>query len=599
MPTAVLNGFADHLRRGLPADPRADGELVREYAATGSEAAFAELVRRFSPLVWGVCRRAVHDRQLAEDSFQATFLVFIRKAGSVRPNAVGGWLHAVAVHTSTRARAMADRRNARTRPLADHDPAVGVAEPTDADAVRALDEEVSRLPESLRAAVVLCELDGLSRKDAATRLGIAEGTLSSRLASARKRLAARLRGRGIALTVALAVASQPADAAPLVASTTSETVSALADGAVRIMFLTKLKLTAAGVLAVLATLGVGGWLLLPAPAKDPPQLTLKAAKPQPKPKEGLIAYTESTAEGEHRVMVVKPDGEEVARITGFEKECWPGFARLSRDGTRLAVGVNLPAKEKPADAPPGVVVSRVQVYDLESPGKPVTTLDGDFNSPLHVWGADNNTLYVTHFVWKKAEKGTEREGIHTVLKFDLATGKSTPVDLPEGHQVNDVSADGNTLLVNRHVNNGKDGWHVESYTADAGTLKLKRVTQASVALYHLSPDGTKAVGMKFLSPKFGSETELVVFDLKEGTETAVKMGDDDTVNLRMAVWSADGKKLLIERTVVDGVKNEKPKVVGNVGYLPKNKPEVTIRELDGSNPKPFPAGKWAGQFDWR
>jgi len=89
----------------------------------------------------------------------------------------------------------------------------------------------------------------------------------------------------------------------------------------------------------------------------------------------------------------------------------------------------------------------------------------------------------------------------------------------------------------------------------------------------------------------------VVVDLRDGTETVVKMGDDDTVSLLMAVWSADGTKLLVERTVVDGVKNDKPS--GNAGYLPKNKPEVTIRDLDGSKPKPFPAGKWAERFDWQ
>jgi hypothetical protein len=105
--------------------------------------------------------------------------------------------------------------------------------------------------------------------------------------------------------------------------------------------------------------------------------------------------------------------------------------------------------------------------------------------------------------------------------------------------------------------------------------------------------------MKFLNPKDSSECELVVFDLMEGTETVVKMGDENTVSLAGAVWSADGSKLLVERRVVDGVKNEKPKREGNVRYLPKNKPEVTVRDPDGSNPKPFSAGRWACMFDWR
>ena len=270
---------------------------------------------------------------------------------------------------------------------------------------------------------------------------------------------------------------------------------------------------------------------------------------------------------------------------------------MSRDGKRVAVFLYLLGKQD--DALPGVA-GKVQVYDLEEPGKPVATLADGLGSPTHIWGADNNTLYITHSVWKKPTKeGDEKTVGFPVLKFDVKTGKSVAVDLPDGHRLNDVSADGKTLLVSHHRKNEKDEWHAEAYTADAGTLKLKRITQASVVLYHLSPDGTKAVGTKFLSPKFGSETELVVFDLKEGTETAVKMGDDDTVHTPKAVWNADGSKLLVERSVVDGVKNEKPKRVGNVAYLPKNKPEVTIRELDGSKPKAFPAGQWAYQFDWR
>ena len=98
---------------------------------------------------------------------------------------------------------------------------------------------------------------------------------------------------------------------------------------------------------------------------------------------------------------------------------------------------------------------------------------------------------------------------------------------------------------------------------------------------------------------FPVEQVPIVFDLKEGTETPVKF-DDDTVHPPMAAWSPDGTKLLVYRRVVDGVKNEKPKVVGNVGFLPKNKQEVTVREPDGSRPKAvldaYTFGPWV---DWR
>lgn len=329
MPTASPNGFVDRLRRGLPADPRTDGELVREYAATGSEAAFGELVRRFAPLVWGVCRRAVPDRQLAEDAFQAVFLVLVRKAGSVRPTAVGGWLHAVAVHTSTRARAMADRRKARVRSLADHDPPTTATAPADPDTIRALDEEISRLPELLRAAVVLCELDGVNRKDAAKRLGIAEGTLSSRLASARKRLAARLRGRGIALAAAFALVSQTADAAPLLTGSPTELASSLADGAVRTMFLAKLKLI--GVLTALVVALIGSGTLVAAPPESPRErYQIKAPVPKDKDKDGVIAIG-IQEDGKNRIDMFTPKGGRwpPSRSTRTRCTTWPSAATAS------------------------------------------------------------------------------------------------------------------------------------------------------------------------------------------------------------------------------------------------------------------------------
>jgi RNA polymerase sigma factor (sigma-70 family) len=592
MSSPTLAGF---LTRIGTADARTDGELVREYAATHTDAAFAELVRRLAPMVWGVCRRVVGHRQHAEDAFQAAFLVLARKAGSVRPPAaVGGWLHAVAVHTSLRVRTLADRRRKRFAPLAADPVSPMPPEPTDPEALRALDEEIAKLPDVQRTAVTLCELDGLSRKEAAKRLGIAEGTLSSRLAAARKTLAARLRGRGIALAAVLALVSRT-DAAPPVASTASETASTLADGVIRAMFLKKLKLP---VLLTLLALAVGAGFALAAPAKDPPQLRLKAAKPQPRPKEGLIAFATSDKDYNPLVLVVKPDGEEVARIEGFQKGDWPSSVRLSHDGKRLALFVAHPSK----DPKPGASIDirgELQVYDLDSPGKPAATIGKDICNATGLWGPDGKTLYVSELVEPKDAKKSEEAYTWKVTKYDVATGKGTPVELPADHSVADVSRDGKTLLVSHLAVTDNDKFHHESYLADADTLKLKRVTQDSVQLYRLSPEGTKVFGMKLVGTTFPVEQVPIVFDLKEGTETAMKL-DDDTVHPPMAAWSPDGTKLLVYRRVVDGVKNEKPKVVGNVGYLPKNKQEVTTRDPDGSNPKAVLEGYTFGPwFDWR
>src|SRR5262249_34180159 len=151
-----------------------------------------------------VCRRVSGDEHLAEDAFQAAFLVLARRAADVRPReAVRGWLHGVAVRTAREARSVSARRRARESPvptLPDR-PAV-CAEPLGPDAPRIRDEEIAALPAHLHEAVVLCELGGASRKDAADRLGVPEGTVCSRLAKARKVLAARLKKRGVALSAA-------------------------------------------------------------------------------------------------------------------------------------------------------------------------------------------------------------------------------------------------------------------------------------------------------------------------------------------------------------------------------------------------------------
>src|SRR5262245_58346926 len=201
MPAAKLSDMVTRLGRVLPANApeAADADLLARFLASRDEPAFAELVRRHGPMVFGVCRRVTGNHHLAEDAFPAVFAVRAARADSGRPSsALAGWLYGVAHRTALRARTMADRRRRREARVA-CSAGAGREESHPAeveDLVAALDEEIARLPDHYRLAVVLCELQGRGRKDAAAELGIAEGTLSSRLAEARKRLAARLRQRG-------------------------------------------------------------------------------------------------------------------------------------------------------------------------------------------------------------------------------------------------------------------------------------------------------------------------------------------------------------------------------------------------------------------
>ena len=178
-------------------DLASDTQLLDRFVRDRDDAAFTELVRRHGPLVLGVCRRVIPDRHLADDAFQAAFVVLARKAESVQPaDKLASWLYGVSYKVALRARTMAGRR-AKHETLTATLPDTPVPpDPVD-DGV--LDAEIAKLPVIYRDAVVLCELQGVSRYDAAKTLGILEGTLSSRLAKARKLLAIALGHRGVTI----------------------------------------------------------------------------------------------------------------------------------------------------------------------------------------------------------------------------------------------------------------------------------------------------------------------------------------------------------------------------------------------------------------
>jgi RNA polymerase sigma factor (sigma-70 family) len=247
-----------------------DGQLLARFVATREEAAFAALVRRHGPMVFGVCRRVLRHQQDAEDAFQATFLVLARRAGAVlNQESVGSFLHGVAHRTALQAAAASTRRRTRERQVEDMpEPAISPDEPR--DWLPLLDRELGRLPEKYRAAVVLCYLEGLSRREAARQLGVPEGTLSSRLATARRRLGRRLASAGVlgALPPGAALAQVPA---PLVWSTARAAAQVAAGhltaapapavvlmrGVLEAMYLTKLKLVV-GTAMILTALVAGG-----------------------------------------------------------------------------------------------------------------------------------------------------------------------------------------------------------------------------------------------------------------------------------------------------------------------------------------------------
>jgi len=210
-----------------------DGELLTRFVSGGDQAAFAELVRRLGPTVFGVCQRILRATPDAEDAFQVAFLVLARKAARVNPpGRVAAWLHGVAGLAARKARAARTRRLARETTMIGAVEASAPAGGPEPDLAQVLDEEIDRLPERYRLALVLCEVRELTVARAAVELGWPVGTVASRLSRSRAMLAARLVRRGIAggMVLATAGAISEVTAAGVPSRLLAGTVSAVVPG---------------------------------------------------------------------------------------------------------------------------------------------------------------------------------------------------------------------------------------------------------------------------------------------------------------------------------------------------------------------------------
>jgi RNA polymerase sigma factor (sigma-70 family) len=264
--TAVYQELAELFSHGA-CTGHGDGLLLERFARRRDEWAFAALVKRHGPMVLGVCRRVLVNHHDAEDAFQATFLVLARKADSVRVReTLGPWLHGVANRIALRSRARTARLRDIETQASTMRPATSAGNQTEVDLVSAVHEELDRLPARYRDPVLVCDLSGLGRRDAADRLGLPEGTVSSRLARGRALLKERLRRRGFGLAAGsvaalLAESARATVSQGLVDTTTvaatrfaagsvatgaiSASVASLTQGALNAMAWTKVKVMAA------------------------------------------------------------------------------------------------------------------------------------------------------------------------------------------------------------------------------------------------------------------------------------------------------------------------------------------------------------------
>jgi RNA polymerase sigma factor (sigma-70 family) len=233
MSQTTLGEMLGFLRRTCEAGSRelTDDELLERFLTRREEAAFTILLQRHGPMVLGVCRRLLGDAQAAEDCFQATFMVLVRRAASIqKKQALTSWLYGVAQRIALRARAQAALRRHHERRAAPMPRAPWLDDLTWQELRAALDEEIGRLPEKYREPVVLCYLGNKSHAEAAGELGCPKSSLAQRLSQARQLLHGQLKERGITLAAGAVttVLAEGASGAPLPALLTINTVKAAA-----------------------------------------------------------------------------------------------------------------------------------------------------------------------------------------------------------------------------------------------------------------------------------------------------------------------------------------------------------------------------------
>jgi RNA polymerase sigma factor (sigma-70 family) len=577
------------------ADSRlSDAELLQHFVAGGGDGAFAALVRRHGPMVWAVCRRVLHNEHDAEDAFQATFLVLVRRAASLgAAGLLGGWLHGVAYRTALRVRNQSHRFQIRES-LPD---SLLAADPFPELAWRelqlVLDEEVEKLPQKCRAPFVLCYLEGKTYAQAARQLGWPSGTVSKRLARSRELMRVRLTRRGLGVSAGLlgTVLGQHASAGAVAgalmnstikAATTiaaggaatplvSAKVAALTKGVLKAMFMSKLKMIGVGwFVIVLGCLALGGTYRPAAgqqgqPPQDKPRPdaapTAKQDTAPPKPRVPRVLKTEGLVHS----IALSPDGKTAATVIWKSGNPTTGAVVLWNTQSGKV--------EQTLDESINNLVFRCVVFSND--GKMMATSGTRLRNPkiereVKVWDARTGQLKHTFLeaegaVWetnvafspdgKKVAAGSKTGKISVWDTDNGVVWKTMETEMTEGLSAWDIafSPDGKLMAVGYGIN-GAEG-KVDLWEVQTGNLKHTLADPPSMGVVYslaFSPDGKSiAAG--------GVDSTCRLWDVETGALKHRLNGHD--IGLRQLAFSADGKTLatagIDKKIILWDIANEK------------------------------------------